>query len=191
MKYEYEKLRDGDTYTFTAMFEQVSFLQFRNSKNKKVGRTPQLQVSNVKLDDTLILPEAYINYTATFKNLGELLQGDSIRFSAKIKTRYGFLSNSYLSTTYKFQRATKAKLLNKPIFQRNPMPKDNNELVGYATLCTLNSYIQGENKLDDYYINLFDKWVNKSNYSYLTNSQLEADWNAKQANSINASVLVG
>lgn len=174
------QLEDNTRYTFTATFVNACFQQYQQD-NGTQRRVAQLHLRDLSVNGEGVMFDTCINYTGSFKKLGELLPGDLLQFEATVDVTYQYVTGLHNSPTYTLNHPTKATMINTPLFTRNTVPSDDYALVGYATLSTLSVYDKERDYLDNLYIQDWEDWQAESDYKYLTDEQLEADLNFKLA----------
>ncbi|MBB1079187.1 hypothetical protein H5S09_03855 [Limosilactobacillus sp. STM2_1] len=119
-----------------------------------------LMLANVKLveNDELVTDHLWFNYTKSFLKLGELKEGDLIKFNARVN---GYDKGYIVADThdYRLVNPSKIKLVNNKI-ARQPMPIDNNAaMIGYAMKKNKQFYKENHRSYIQWYVDCYEYWL--------------------------------
>lgn len=158
----------GERYRFFATYLGAGFKD--DGSTVKDGQkinylAPTIKLGNVrwlKDDGPRFIPGILtMNYTRRFSGLGQLAPGEIITFMARVAIRSSYFDQPTLSD-YTLTYPSKIKIYKSLIgnTQRYPLPKHDEELVGFAMESDKDYYLT-HNQFNQSYVDKYDTWCNQ------------------------------
>lgn len=155
MREELKDLTSESRHEFVGKFSRSGFKSDFIATTGVTVYKPTLVLTDVVLasSNEQVSDHLWFNYTKGFLKLGELHEGDLIKFTARVNNYSTSKKTDYkLSYPRKISRVDKGS-------SGKPMPVDNNKaLIGYIMEKNKKFYIDNNRPYDPWYVDQYNDW---------------------------------